>query len=698
MKRILGFARLEPILKLDNRWVAFWVGLAVFGFLSILGLIFGNKIESNTHESIKKQLISVARDAAHFVDGDVHRKIRLDGAGENSEYVKENEKLRKVLNANENLRYVYTCYLDGRKIKFGLDPTEPGDHDFDGTEDHSDFGQVYDAAPPALEQSLQTAKSVADDHPFHDQWGSFISGYSPVFTSDGKLEAIVGVDLSADRYASEMAGPKMFRQVWILCSVLVGGLAWLVALYFLNHVHMRLLSVLEAKQTVEIANKELAELNERLDIQARTDTLTGLFNRQGFFLNVAETLKQIESGQEQGCSMALMDLDNFKIANDHYGHIFGDHYLVAFARLLEESFEGAVLGRLGGDEFVLMMQGEQSDEELCLRIDAFQNNLARNPIMVGLVSMRSSVSVGIVKAKVGHDATDLMRRADIAMYEAKRSGKGELRVYESWMGMALESRVELERELREGWEHGEFWMAIQPIVDLKSGRTNAGELLMRWTREDGRSISPLEFIPVAEDTGLIIEMGYWAIEEACRHLERLEREFPGERIHLSVNVSARQLNQVDFVERLEEIFVRYSFHKGGLWLELTESSLMDDHLTVASKMNRIQAMGILIALDDFGTGYSSLSMLLDIPLDCLKIDRSFVTKLDESENSEEVVRMILRLSEILHLHVVAEGIESAEHVKLLRQIGCQWGQGFYYSKPLPISDFIDRLASGKKAA
>jgi EAL domain-containing protein (putative c-di-GMP-specific phosphodiesterase class I) len=193
-------------------------------------------------------------------------------------------------------------------------------------------------------------------------------------------------------------------------------------------------------------------------------------------------------------------------------------------------------------------------------------------------------------------------------------------------------------------------------------------------------------------------MGYWAIEEACRHLERLEREFPNERMHLSVNVSPRQLNQVDFVERLEEIFVKYSFRSGGLWLELTESSLMDDHKKVAAKMNRIQAMGILIALDDFGTGYSSLSMLLDIPLDCLKIDRSFVLQLGKSENSEELVRMILKLSEMLGLSVVAEGIETEENAQILRSMGCRWGQGYLYSKPVPIDEFIDRIGVNKKAA
>lgn len=698
MKRIYGFARLEPILRLDNRWIAFGVGFAVFCCLALLGIIFGNKIESDSHESIQKQLVSMARDASQFVDGEKHREIRLGGGVEDKEYLAENAKLRKLLHANDSLRYVYTCYLDGKEVKFGLDPTEPGDHDSDGIEDHSSFGEVYADAPPALLEALHTGKAVADDRPYSDQWGSFISGYAPILTKDGKLEAIVGVDLSAKQYFAEMMESKLFIQVWMICSVLIGGFVALFSLIILNRVHRRFLTVLEAKQSVEEANEELAQLNRKLDWQARSDSLTGLLNREGFFSLVANSLEASQNGSKHCCAMALMDLDDFKVSNDHYGHLFGDRYLMAFAERLAECFDGAILGRLGGDEFVLMMECECCEDELLELVEEFQYQLAANPITVGQISLHSSVSIGLVKAEPGESPIDLMRRADIAMYEAKRSGSGEIRVYETRMGSELEARVELERELRQGWDRGEFWMAVQPIVDLKTGRTNAGELLMRWTRADGRTVPPIEFIPVAEDTGLILEMGYWAIEEACRHLVRLEKELPGERIHLSVNVSPRQLNQTDFVERLEEIFMRYSFHRGGLWLELTESSLMDDHAKVAAKLNRIQAMGILIALDDFGTGYSSLSMLLDIPLDCLKIDRSFVMKLGESENSEELVRMILKLSGMLDLYVVAEGIETTDHIAILQDLGCKWGQGFYYSRPLPIDAFVLRLADGKQAA
>jgi diguanylate cyclase (GGDEF)-like protein len=696
--RILGFARLEPILKLDNRLLAIGVGTIVCGCFWSLGAVFVNKMESTTHNSIQRQLISVARDAAQFVDGDTHKEIRLRGGMENPAYETENTKLRKLLHANDYLHYVYTCYVDGGQIKFGLDPSEPGDQDKDGVEDQSHFGEVYEDAPPALLQALKSGKSISYDEPYTDAWGTFISGYSPIFSSDGKLEAVVGVDLSADRYLAEMSAPRMYRQIWLWISLLIGVMAFLLSLKLLNQIQKRFLTIIEAKHSAEEANEELAHANRQLDWQIRIDSLTGLLNRPGFFEVVENALQSLEAEKLECCSMALMDLDNFKVANDHYGHVFGDQYLMAFAERLSDHFSGALLGRLGGDEFVLMMECNECDEALEDQVARFQQKLALEPMTVGLVSLHSSVSVGIVKAKVGDTQNDLIRNADIAMYEAKRSGKGELRVYEPWMGMALESRVELERELRNGWSRGEFWMAIQPIVDLKTGRMNAGELLMRWTREDGTSVSPMEFIPVAEDTGLILEMGYWAIEEACRHLERLEREFPNERMHLSVNVSPRQLNQVDFVERLEEIFVKYSFRIGGLWLELTESSLMDDHKKVAAKMNRIQAMGILIALDDFGTGYSSLSMLLDIPLDCLKIDRSFVLQLGKSENSEELVRMILKLSEMLGLSVVAEGIETEENAQILRSMGCRWGQGYLYSKPVPIDEFIDRIGVNKKAA
>ncbi|MFM9873240.1 MAG: EAL domain-containing protein [Fimbriimonadaceae bacterium] len=698
MRRVQGFARLEPLLKIDNRWFSTFIGLIVFASLYSLGTVLSNRYENEMHRSIKQQLKSVASDASQFVNGDVHRLIREHGSMDSEQYREENSQLRRVLNANESIKFVYTCYVDRGVIRFGLDPTAPGDADDDGREDQSRLGEEYNDPTPALKESLATGKSVGDDKPYRDEWGTFISAYSPIFASDGSLEAVVGVDLTADNYFQEMQGPNTFRQIWFWGSLLFSVLSAILMLVVLNRVQKQFLILFDAKRVAEETNQELASLNRQLDWQSRTDALTGLLNREGFSRVVEDTLERVAAGKCNSCVLALMDLDNFKVANDHYGHVFGDQYLVAFAERIAEQFDGALLGRLGGDEFVLMIDSDGGVEKLIQMFEEFLASLMKNAITVGIVSLRSSVSVGVVKAEDGNKSSDLIRNADIAMYEAKRSGPGQIQIYDSKMGSALESRVEFERELRAGWERGEFWMAIQPIIDMKSGRTNAGELLMRWTREDGRPVSPMEFIPVAEETGLILEMGYWAIEEACRYLERLEREFPSERVHLSVNVAPRQLGQIDFVERLEEIVMKYSFHRGGLWLELTESSLINDHQVVSAKLNRIQAMGILIALDDFGTGYSSLSMLLDIPLDCLKIDRSFVMKLGESDNSEEVVRMILGLSEMLDLYVVAEGIETEEHSKLLRSMGCRWGQGFLYSKPVPINEFFDRISAAKKAA
>ena len=698
MAHISGIPRIEPVLILDSRWLAVIASLVVLVCSTFMGALLGERYEDDMHRGVRRQLISLSRDASQFVDGDAHRALRQSGDMESAAYKSGNEKLRLVLNANENLRYIYTCYLEGGQVKFGFDPTEPGDHDGDGRDDHSKLGEIYADPPSALVRTFHTKKSEADDKPYVDEWGTFISAYSPVFAKDGSVEAVVGVDLTAELYAVEMESVSFFRSFWLVGSIIFSGLCGLVTLYVLNRVHKRFLQVLEAKREVEATNAELEKLNRKLDWQARTDILTGLLNRSGVMSVVDRSLAEFDSGEVESCAVALMDLDDFKVANDHYGHAYGDQYLVAFAESLVLSVDNAVVGRLGGDEFIVVMTGTGCCERLEAALREFQAKNKNEVLFVGLTSQPVSVSIGVVEAEAGDSSSDLIRRADIAMYEAKRLGAGNLKVYEDWMGSALDKRVDLEKQMRLGWEQGEFWMAVQPIVDLQNGDTVAGEMLMRWTKSDGTFVSPVDFIPIAEDTGLIMEMGLWAIEEACRNVERLEREFKGKKIHLSVNVSPRQLNQPNFVDKVEEIFGRYTFHRGGLWFELTESSLIHEGGEVLERLKRIREMGIMVALDDFGTGYSSLSMLLHIPLDCLKIDRSFIQNLPEAKNSVELVHTILRLSEMLKLHVVCEGIETKEQGELLHRMGCDWGQGFHYSKPVPMSEFVDRCCGERKVA
>lgn len=693
--RAAGWARFEPILNLDHRWIA-----VVVGFVTLLtSLLFGSAMtdhmESEKKIELNRQLRYIAKNAAQFVDGNMHRKIRLQGSMASKEYAAANSRLRKVLTANEQIQYVYTCYFENGAVKFGLDPTEPGDHNGDGREDQSKLGELYADPTPELLLALQTDTVQVERKPSTDEWGTFISAYAPVFDDKGDLEAVVGVDLSLAQYQHELATVFVYRRFAVFASFFLATCAGLASLWMLGRVYGRLNELLRAKQVLQLANSELESLNVKLDWQNRTDALTGLLNRTGSMLAVKEAIAE---GHGQEIAIALMDLDRFKVANDHFGHAYGDQYLIAFSEALSLFIHGAIVGRLGGDEFMVARIGPNATAILEENLAAFQKKLAEEVIFVGLVAQSSTASIGIASGVTPVEPEELIRHADIAMYEAKRAGMGQRRIYEDSMGRELERRVELERELRLGWESGEFWMAIQPIVEIRNGMVVAGELLMRWNRADGTPVSPMEFVPAAEETGLIHEMGLWAIEEACRYVERLERELPGQRIHLSVNVSAKQLNRGSFVETVREILGRYEFHRGGLWFEITESSLISEGQEAIDNLKRIREMGIMVALDDFGTGYSSLSMLMHLPLDCLKIDRSFIRNVTEDESSAALVQTILKLSALFGLYVVAEGIEHAEQGQLVGSMGCQWGQGFHYSRPVPISDFVDHCRSGQRAA
>jgi diguanylate cyclase (GGDEF)-like protein len=702
MTRWDALVQLRAWHKLDNRLLSLVVsGIFLFALL-MLGVVVGAKYENDQKNRVRNDLKTLAIAAARIVDGDKHNLIRQSGGlvGENEKklYQEANTELRRFLQYHPELCYIYTLFGDGEEVRFGFDPTEPGDQDGDGRDDKAYWGEGYDVKTPNLMASIKRGMPNAEEEPQTDEWGTFMSAYAPFFDSQGEIAGVVGVDVRADAYLNAVSIGHRFYAGWFIASLLLAGFLGLWSMRLTQRVHRDFLGMLEANRILEHSNEELAHLNAQLDQLARTDKLTGVFNRMGFCAELESCLDELESGSETDCALAVMDLDGFKHSNDHYGHAFGDRMLVSFLEEVQSHLGDAVIGRMGGDEFIVLMKGENALNRLNMGLESLRERLSQYPLIVSFMAQFCSASVGVVGYFDRASGIDLMRRADIAMYVAKAQGPGNIVQYEPEMGEALERRVEMEHELRIAWERKQFWMAVQPIVDLERGRVIAGEMLIRWTREDGKNVSPAEFIPVAESMGLVEDMGLFAVEEACRNLERLGREFPSRDIHLSVNISPRQVNKPDFVERIEAIVDQYSIENGSLWLELTESSLIQEGADVLEKMTRLRDMGIRIALDDFGTGYSSLSMLMDIPLDCLKIDRSFVMRMMGDRQSVELVRMILELSRLLNLDVVAEGIESENEVRILRDMGCEWGQGFHYSRPIPMDEFVDGCGDYKKAA
>jgi diguanylate cyclase (GGDEF)-like protein/PAS domain S-box-containing protein len=438
---------------------------------------------------------------------------------------------------------------------------------------------------------------------------------------------------------------------------------------------------------------ERRELEDQLRRQAFTDPLTGLPNRPLLLDRLAHDLAARATDDEAGAvlAVALVDLDDVKSINDSLGHAAGDSLLVETAdRLKRELAPSDTAARLGGDEFALILHGgtrESIEADMARLIGRL-----REPLLLGSQSVSPSASVGIAfPDHTERSAEETVRNADVAMHTAKTLGKGRSAVYAPHMREAAVRRLSLREDLAQALERGELTIHYQPILDLASSEVVAVEALARWERPSGL-VGPTEFIPIAEETGLIVPIGRWVLETACREIRSLDAAQPGRELRVSVNVSAVQLEREDFANEVSTVLHETGLAPGRLILELTESLLLERSEPTLASMRRIRQLGVRLAIDDFGTGYSSLSYLPELPVDMLKIDRSFVVGLDSGRESLAVVRSIIRLAATLGLVTLAEGIERPEQAARLRTIGAELGQGYYYARPLTTPQLATYLA------
>jgi diguanylate cyclase (GGDEF)-like protein len=429
--------------------------------------------------------------------------------------------------------------------------------------------------------------------------------------------------------------------------------------------------------------RKLAELTH----QASHDPLSRLPNRKLFLQCLEEALVR---GRGIGVAVLFLDLDNFKIVNDSLGHAAGDRLIVLVTERLaaclgEEPGLGATMARLGGDEFTILLPRATDDLTARRVAERLARSLAE-PFQIGRHELVVSASIGLARSSaVLSGAEDLLRAADVAMYHAKGTGRGTYVVYESAMGQRAAERLDKETELRHAIETDALRVYYQPIVDLATGRVRELEALVRWHHPQHGLISPAEFIPLAEETGLIVPLGRWVLNEACRQLrvwQQSGRFDPA--LILNVNVSARQLQQRDLTASVRQILEAHHLQPQSLTLEITESCLMQE--SDAGQLRDLAALGVNLAIDDFGTGYSSLSYLSRLPIGTLKIDRSFIARLGQEPESTAVVQTIIALAHALGLSVTAEGIEQSDQAAHLRALGCTRGQGFLYAHPVPAAD------------
>lgn len=414
------------------------------------------------------------------------------------------------------------------------------------------------------------------------------------------------------------------------------------------------------------------------------DPLTHLANRTLFTEWLEKAFLRTKRDKKKKIAVLFLDLDRFKLINDSFGHADGDRLLILFAERLKSCLrEIDSIARLGGDEFGILLENI-TDVSQVIHIAERIKNLFQVAFTLTEREVFSSVSIGIALSKATYQhPEDILRDADIALYRAKECGKARFEIFDAEMHNRAVTLLRLENDLRQGLRREEFQLFFQPILSLKTGFLKGMEALLRWQHPQGGQISPNIFIPVAEETGLIHPLGWWIFQQACQQLlewdQLLPREIP---LTMSVNVSAPQFREPGLIDRIDQLLMDLGLTSSRLCLEITESVLIDNAEAAALTFSQLRAMGIQLYMDDFGTGYSSLNYLHRFPLNALKIDRSFVSQMNPRDKNSEVVKTIITLAKNLGIDVIAEGIETEQQLNQLKELDCDFGQGFFFSRPM----------------
>jgi diguanylate cyclase (GGDEF)-like protein/PAS domain S-box-containing protein len=433
-------------------------------------------------------------------------------------------------------------------------------------------------------------------------------------------------------------------------------------------------------QIQDITDRKRAEA--QLIHDAYHDALTDLPNRLWFIEQLGQALAAARSDPQAGFAVLFLDLDRFKIINDSMGHLFGDQLLINTAERLKASVRpGDMIARLGGDEFTVLMSGLTERAEVIKVVERIQQEVARPFVLNGFETL-TTASIGIALSDLGYDKPEeLLRDADTAMYQAKSLGKAQHVIFDKRMHLRALNLLQLESDLRRAIDRGEFTVQYQPIISLSSGALSGFEALVRWQHPERGMISPDKFISVAEETGLIVPLGKWVLAEACAQLKLWEARFGSDLpLSMSVNLSSRQFMDASLLEQILQIVAQTRIDPRKLKLEITESVVMENIEVASQMLNHLRAIGVGLSIDDFGTGYSSLSYLHRLPINTLKIDRSFVSRMNEQNENYEIVRTIILLAQNLGLGIIAEGVETIEQVARLAELKCDDGQGFFFSK------------------
>ncbi|VXD12316.1 two-component system response regulator [Planktothrix paucivesiculata] len=449
---------------------------------------------------------------------------------------------------------------------------------------------------------------------------------------------------------------------------------------------------------LEIVNAQLKGLNYKLEKEisehqktqtrllhlASHDALTNLPNRVLFMNRLVQSLQRTQREPNYQFGVLFLDCDRFKVVNDSLGHFAGDRLLIAIARRLKTHLASTdMLARFGGDEFTILLENIQDIDDVSRLAQKIQTSMSW-PFQFEEQELFINASIGIVVGnRTYQEPEHILRDADIAMYQAKAKGKARYQIFDTQMHYHAQQRLELETDLRRALHREEFILYYQPIISLDTGRINGFEALLRWHHGQKGLISPGDFIPAAEETGLIVPIGLWVLKEACQQLKTWQdRGLSKRTIKMSVNLSVKQFSQLNLIQNIDKIILQTQLNSSYLKLEITESAIMEHPESAAELLQQLRDRDIQLSIDDFGTGYSSLSYLHRFPLHNLKIDRSFIQGISQTRQNLEIIQAIITLAHHLNMNVTAEGVETPEQLSLLRSLGCEEGQGYFFARPL----------------
>jgi diguanylate cyclase (GGDEF)-like protein len=450
----------------------------------------------------------------------------------------------------------------------------------------------------------------------------------------------------------------------------------------------------ELEARVKERTQQLEEANAKLLQIALHDALTGLPNRALLMTDLNQSIQRSKANPNYQFAVLFLDCDRFKVVNDSLGHLVGDELLVLISRRLNLYIKPQnTLARLGGDEFAILLTEIPDSHHAIELADQILESFSK-PFQLERHEVFINASIGIV---IGHDEYNepehLLRDADTAMYRAKALGKGQYHIFDPAMHAAALERLQLETDLRRGLEQQELVVHYQPIVNLNTGKIAGFEALVRWCHPQRGLVPPGLFIPMAEETGLITQIGYWVLSESCHQLRTWQKQnLVNPNLFVSVNLSVKQFSQPNLLEQIDQVLEKSQLPPNCLKLEMTESAIMDNEKDVALILKELRKRHILISIDDFGTGYSSLNYLHSFPVDTLKVDKSFVQRLNQDSENVGLIPVIISLAKTMNMSVIAEGIELPEQLMILKELNCGFGQGYFFSKPLPREQLIELLS------